>query len=236
MRIFVSYSNEDRKNVGSLKKSLENLGFEVFIAHDDINPRSEWQEEIIKNLQRCDVFIPYLSNDFKNSKWTDQETGIAFAGDKLIISLQVDVPPYGFIGKYQGLKICLNNYGRFDFDETAEKIANTIITDEKFKEGMKEFAINSLLNSGDFSEANARVKLLKYFEYTKEEINRICEGILKNNQVYAAYKAKNILREILEKYQKIIKPEIYSEITEALSQGLAYLPPHIREMLKRPES
>lgn len=232
VRIFISYSSEDRKTVGSLKESLEKLGFEVFIAHDDIKPRSEWQEEITRNLKRCDVFTPYLSKDFKNSKWTDQETGIAIAGGKLIISLQVDIPPYGFIGKYQSLKICRKNESGFDFDETAEKIANIIISDKKFKENMKEFAISALLSSGDFIEANTRVKLLKHFEYTDEEINRICEGVLNNSQIYGAFTAQSVLKNIVKKYRDVIKPEIYKEITEALSKGLEYLSPQIRKMLK----
>ncbi len=107
LRIFFSYSIDDKKIVGMLKKQLEFMGFEVFLAHDDIEPSAEWQDEIIKNLKSCDVFIPLLTKSFRESKFTDQETGIAVATDKFIISLQVDFPPYGFIGKKQGLKIKL---------------------------------------------------------------------------------------------------------------------------------
>ena len=48
--------------VGKLKNRLELIGFEVFIAHEDISPCIKWWEEIIKNLKRCDVFIPLLTN------------------------------------------------------------------------------------------------------------------------------------------------------------------------------
>lgn len=236
IRIFISYSDKDRKAVGLLKKCLEEIGFEVFIAHEDIKPRSEWQDEIMRNLNRCDIFMPFLSKHFETSKWGDQETGIAIASRKAILPLQVDIPPYGFIGKIQSLKIVRNSNGKFNFYETAEKIATTIITDEKFKENMKEFAINSLISSRSFEEANTRVKLLEYFDFTDEEINRICSDVLNNNQVYGAYTAQTVLRRIIDKYQNAIKPGIHKEITKALTEGWSYMPPHVREMLKKDES
>jgi hypothetical protein len=130
------YSNKDRKAVASLKRCLEGIGFEVFVAHEDMEPRTEWKNEILMNLQTSDVFVPFLPKHFRRSKWVDQETRIAFASSKLIVPLQVDILPYGFIGKYQALKICKASEGESDFDlnETASKITSAIANDGRFKE------------------------------------------------------------------------------------------------------
>lgn len=100
-RIFFSYSTDDKTIVGKLKEQLEFMGFEVFLAHDDIEPNIEWQYDIIKNIKGCDTFIPLLTKSFRESAWTDQEIGMAVATDKFIVALQVDFPPYGFLGKNQ---------------------------------------------------------------------------------------------------------------------------------------
>ncbi|HIH44794.1 MAG TPA: toll/interleukin-1 receptor domain-containing protein, partial [Candidatus Methanoperedenaceae archaeon] len=61
LRIFLSYSTNDKVIAGSLKTLLELMGFEVFLAHEDIEPSVEWQEEIKDNLDKCDIFIPLLT-------------------------------------------------------------------------------------------------------------------------------------------------------------------------------
>jgi hypothetical protein len=216
IRIFFSYSNEDKKAVGRLKELLERVGFEVFLAHEDIEPCSEWQTEILKYLKNCDVFIPFLSNNFKNSNWTDQETGIAISLDKFIVSLQVDLPPYGFAGRYQSLKVHKSKT-EIDFDKTTEEITKIIFNNEKFKGIMKEFVINSLINSRDYIEANTRASFLNYFnEFTNEEINRICGGTIENDQVYGAFRARRVLRYLIDRYKKFIDPEKYKKLKELL--------------------
>jgi len=55
-----------------------------------------------------------------------------------------------------------------------------------------------------FYEANARAPFLEYFdEFTNEDINRICEGVINNNQVYGAFVARRVLRRFVDKYKKL---------------------------------
>ncbi len=43
MEIFVSYLHLDKELAGKVKGSLKHYcGLEVFLAHEDINPSSEW--------------------------------------------------------------------------------------------------------------------------------------------------------------------------------------------------
>lgn len=207
LRIFFSYSSVDKEIVGALKKQLEFMGFEVFLAHDDIEPSVEWQEEIIKNLKSCVVFISLLTKSFKGSEWTDQETGMAIISDKFIIPLQVESPPYGFIGRIQSLQIKLSDirnedpkYVEDSFKYYAEKIAKVIIN--KFGENMKSFVINNFIRSKNFYQANARVKLLEYFpDYNPEQVSQIFSAAIDNKYNFKAYNAKKILTNIFKKYK-----------------------------------
>ena len=73
LRVFLSYSYVDRGMARDLKSELEPYGIEVFLAHEDILPSTEWQEEIVMSIKGCDVFIPILTASFSESSWTDQQ-------------------------------------------------------------------------------------------------------------------------------------------------------------------
>lgn len=211
LRIFFSYSTDDKKLVGMLKEYLEYMGFEIFLAHEDLAPCVEWQEEIKKNLNRCDIFIPFLTKSFKKSDWTDQEIGIAVAADKFIISLQVDFPPYGFIGKNQGLKVN-TNYLRNEDEKTirnhlkyiATKIFQTIRIRSIFgDEELKRFFIDRFISSKNYYEANARAKILEDFpDYTPDQLNQIFNATIDNERIYKGYTAKEVLMKFFKKYKE----------------------------------
>ncbi|KAB2946093.1 MAG: TIR domain protein [Candidatus Methanoperedens nitroreducens] len=209
-RIFFSYSTDDKTIVGKLKEQLEFMGFEVFLAHDDIEPNIEWQYDIIKNIKGCDTFIPLLTKSFRESAWTDQEIGMAVATDKFIVALQVDFPPYGFLGKNQGLRIKLSDIIKDNpenvkraFKYYAEKIAKVIIN--KFGENMKSFVINNFIRSKDFYQANARAKLLEFFpDYTAEQANQVLIATIDNTKIYYGYTAKIELTKFFKKYRGVL--------------------------------
>jgi hypothetical protein len=225
LRIFFSYSTDDKKIVGMLKEHLEFMGFEIFLAHEDLEPCVEWQDDIKKNLNRCDIFIPLLTESFKSSDWTDQETGIAIATDKFIIPLQVDFPPYGFIGKIQGLKVdtyYLRNEDvstvRDHLKNISTKIFQAIKTKSKFENDIKGFVIYKFVNSGSYNEANARAKLLEDFDdFAPEQVHQIFDATRSNAQIYVPITARRILKNFFEKYREYLKEEKYKEIIELLS-------------------
>src|SRR5258706_15187652 len=84
VQAFLSYSGKDRKLAGELKEGLEACGLSVFLAHEDIEPSVEWQTRILAELSTVDVFLPLLTSNFRESLWTDQESGVA-VGRRCII-------------------------------------------------------------------------------------------------------------------------------------------------------
>jgi len=208
LRVFLSYSHKDRELAGEIKEYIEDYRLEVFLAHEDIEPSREWQEEIIRSLKACDIFIPIVSENFKESKWCDQESGIAFAEDKYIIPINVSLVPYGFIGKYQALKLGES------ISDSCDKIIE-IIDSTMLNEQLTDCLIKSFIESESFSVANKRAQLLEKREpFTEDQINEIIRGFVINDQIRGGYKAEPIVKRMFEKYSEVIKPELKEKFEE----------------------
>jgi hypothetical protein len=125
-RLFLSHKSEAKKETSALKDRLRLFGVCGFVAHEDIHPTKEWQDEIENALVSMDGFVALMTKDFHDSEWTDQEVGFALARRVPIIAVRLGKNPYGFIGKFQGLsstwstcaedlvKILINNDRMFD--------------------------------------------------------------------------------------------------------------------------
>lgn len=216
LRIFFSYNTIDKKIMGKLKSYLEDMGFEVFLAHEDISPCEEWQDEIIKNLQRCDIFIPLLTDNFMKSEWTNQEIGVAINENKFIIPLQININPPGFLGKIQSLKI---NPDAIEVS-CARQIFGLIKNKSKFGKDMKNFIINQLENSGSFEDARARSKLLQDFKvFSKEELDRIINITISSRCVHDSFSAQRVLKRFFKKYKSDIEKEKYDKVINLLNKS-----------------
>lgn len=212
LRIFLSYSTEDKNLAGNIKKNLERYGLEVFLAHEDIEPSSEWQDEIVRNLKSCDIFMPIISKNFRNSDWTDQETGMAFIEGKVIIPLRTELVPYGFIGKYQALKLDLES-----IKDSCQRIIQTISKNDPLKEKLTDCIISSFVRSYSFSDANEKALMLKELkQFTEDQANEIIRGFIVNDQISGAYDAKPVVEEIFSNYTKFVKPLLKKKFKEII--------------------
>jgi hypothetical protein len=101
--LFLSHTAHHKQAVAEVKNHLQGYAVDGFVAHEDIEPMSEWVGEIEAALRRCDALAAFLTPEFPGSKWTDQETGFCFARGLLIVPIRLGVDPYGFIGRYQAI-------------------------------------------------------------------------------------------------------------------------------------
>ena len=226
LKIFMSYSSKDYELAKRIKDFLDDFGFDVFLAHTSIEPTLEWEEEIYKNLKNCDVFMPILTHNLKESNWADQESGIAYDRKKKILSLSVELVPYGFLGRFQALRYMPQT----DFDLQNEenlKIIKGLMKD--FPNKIKESLLFHLEKIYTYKSANNLFPLIKEIEktnpFTKKEINKLLEESSKNNQIYEAHEAVPYLKELIKKYEKEIEQPIKEKIINALGEVEA------REML-----
>lgn len=104
-RMFISHITSKKVQASSLKVALEDYGITSFVAHEDIKPSKEWLKEIERALNSMDCMSAMMYDNFHDSKWCDQEVGIALGRGITVIPLILDKDPYGFLGEYQGIKI-----------------------------------------------------------------------------------------------------------------------------------
>ena len=199
---FISYSSKEKVIGGKFKSCLENFcGYEAFIAHDDILGSTIWEDEIIKSLKNADFFMPLISKEFKESPFTDQETGIAVCLKKKIIPIKLsEINPYGFIEKYQALQY------KNDVNNLALTIAQIGLIYEP-KSSYHQKALNSIVyafcESMSFEVANATIQILcKCNDLSPNQLTQIVKAIKTNSQIENAY-GLNALKECLRKNYKI---------------------------------
>lgn len=209
IRVFISYNHDDKVIAGRLRSFLENCNLEVFLAHEDISPSLEWQNVILQNLESIDIFIPLLSNNFIQSKWTDQETGFALAKNKFIIPVSIDdTNPYGFIGKFQSLKLL-----KTEIYAAYRQVVETIFNNEKYAVRMTNLLINSYEKSSSFDAAGNKLSLLlKIKKMNQEQIDKIINAAIENSQIRYSFKGRTYLERLLNKHKKFVNRELFEKL------------------------
>lgn len=102
-RLFISHVSKDKLKATRLKECLAAYGIAGFVAHEDIHPTLEWQQEIERALRTMDGFIAVHTEGFSKSVWTQQEVGYALGRGVKIISFKMGEDPTGFISRQQAL-------------------------------------------------------------------------------------------------------------------------------------
>lgn len=71
IRVFISHRDTHKKLAHDLAEELEAFGCSGFVAHDTIEPDTEWQQEIEKGLATMEVMVALITDDFFESVWTN---------------------------------------------------------------------------------------------------------------------------------------------------------------------
>jgi hypothetical protein len=212
MKVFLSYSSLDKELAGQIKRALEDYGLEVFLAHEDIEPSTEWVDTILAELEACNVFVPILTANFDKSDWTDQETGIAIAHDKLIIPLKVTVDPHGFILRFQALKADIN-----EILPSCYKLAKVIASKPVLGGLFKDALIKRFGDSWSFDNATHNTELLLSFkDYTVSQVTEIIRHTIANKQINQSFRAQRKLSDFIHEYKDSINPELIQAFYEAI--------------------
>jgi hypothetical protein len=207
IRIFLSYSSIDKELAGRIKDELENYGLEVFLAHEDITPSKKWEEIILQKLDSTDIFIPIITQNFRNSLWTDQESGIAFAKNKFVVPISIENNnPYGFLGRYQASKFKVE-----DIQSSCKVVIELIRKDSRYKKAFIDSFIKKFASSSSFDEAGKKAKfLLELDDFSEEQINSIAQASYENGQVYESFDAVPALEVLFKKYP-YVKTELVNQ-------------------------
>ena len=175
-RVFLSHKAEVKKEAATLKDKLKLYGISCFVAHEDIHPTKEWQNEIENALHTMDSFVALLTEGFHDSLWTDQEVGFAFGRGVPIISVKLGKDPYGFIGKFQALSCT--------WETASTEISKIFIK----KEPMLNAYIKAVQNCQGYDNGNQLSELLPFIDrLSGNQIEKLISAFNKNSQVRDSY-------------------------------------------------
>ena len=149
-KAFISHTAVEKHNAKRLRDTLKQYNISCFVAHEDIEPTKEWEEEILKALSTMDFFISLhtqgsredkkVKKGFSESVWCQQEVGFAVARNVKIISIRFTEDPQGFIGRFQAL-----SRGEKKAEVVAEEILELLKTDHR-TQGLYKEKIESLIS------------------------------------------------------------------------------------------
>lgn len=147
-KLFLSHISSFKKTTSQLQAALRTYGVSAFVAHVDIEPTREWQDEIEAGLYSMDALAAILMPGFKDSNWTDQEVGIAIGRGVLVIPVMRGSTPHGFISKYQGLYAEGKSVG-----SVAESIFKILLASPKTRTRMLSCLIETTVRASSEEEA-----------------------------------------------------------------------------------
>ena len=178
-RLFVSHLAEHRLFAAALQDKLLRLGVSSFVAHNDIEPTREWQDEIEAALATCDGMLVLLHPGFHESKWTDQEIGYAMGRQVLIVAARFGTDPYGFIGRFQGMN------GNGKTDRTLARELFDILRQHETTRARTAEAVGALFCQSDsFAEAKDNMKLLEETTHWSASLSdRVRSASTSNRQI-----------------------------------------------------
>jgi hypothetical protein len=184
IRLFVSHRDIHKAAARSLGDALGGFGISAFVAHDTIEPMTTWQNEIVKGLETMEIMLAFVTNDFHESVWTNQEIGYALGRNVPIISLKVEQKdPGGFIGNVQALR------GRLESPiASVSDIYKLICQKLGTKKRLQQALVLAFIQSPDFSEAKARFDRLAAAveSLSDDEVAQITSGFKINDQLHNA--------------------------------------------------
>lgn len=102
--VFLSHRAAYRRQVTQVREHLESQGLRCFVAHEDVNPSTIWQNEILNALNTMDVFVGFVTKDFHGGGWPDQEVGYACQRGVPRVLVKVEgTDPIGMVAREQAL-------------------------------------------------------------------------------------------------------------------------------------
>jgi TIR domain len=197
-RLFISHTSANKDAAHNLKNSLTKYQIVSFVAHDDIEPTKEWQAEIERALRTADALSAIITPDFLESKWCDQEVGIAFGRGKLVIPVRKGADPHGFLGKYQGLQT-----KGMVVPDVAEALFDILLGHTLTAQRMSDALVERLAASSSFENAREAMTMLERLpNLNSSQVAKLVASIDANKQVRDAIRVPERIRKLVEKVGK----------------------------------
>jgi hypothetical protein len=213
MLAFMSYQTEDKEIAARVAGILAQFDCTAFMAHEHIEVSQEWPSEILKQLERADLFVPILSANYYSSIWCKQESGIAAFRRITIIPLSTDgAIPQGFLAHIQSTKI----------EPTAPTLRDLLPGLAKHDVALVIDKLVAIIGkSVNYRSAEANFELILPYigRAQRQQVVDLLTVSTANDQVcHASLCAKKYLPPLLKSHGKFMKSETREKLEKVLAQ------------------
>ncbi len=194
VRAFLSHISVQHGFVSEVNDELGQVGIDGFVAHVNIEPDAEWQEEIEHALLSCDVLVGLLHPGFSISYWTQQEVGWALGRGIPLQMIRLGEDPVGFRAKKQA---------RSPRTPTPWSVASSIAvglsTHPTFGPTVVARLVRSLAEASNYyAGRHAAERLEEIGKLTDPVLDAISDAYLKNDQLYPHHIGSAAIERILK--------------------------------------
>ena len=199
-RLFMSHLAKHQAVAGEIQNELLKFGVSSFVAHTDIQPTLEWQDEIETALATCDGMLVLLHPKLHQSKWADQEIGYAMGRKLLIVAARFGADPYGFIGRFQAM-----DGSRKTAEDLAEEMFDILCRHRQTRKRISEAVVRRFNHSDSFARAKANMALLEKLTYWNSSLSAQARSALKSNsQIRSAWDVPRCLERFISRMEKTL--------------------------------
>jgi hypothetical protein len=196
-RLFISHLAEFRVNAAELQEHLTALGVSAFVAHNDIAPTTEWQNEIETALATADALLALLHPGFHASKWTDQEVGYAMGRNLPVFSVRLGEDPYGFIGRFQAFQGNSKPAAAL-----AQEVFDVLVKHKQTRRQMAEALLQRVEDSDTFAQAKANVAHLEKATYWQSSFaQRLLLAVKSNGQLNGSWGVPERIAQLVKAHE-----------------------------------
>lgn len=223
-RVFISHRDAHKAEARELSEALEDYGMSCFVAHDTIQPMSEWRAEIMKGLQTMEVMLIFLTDDFAESMWCHQEVGFALGKGVPIISLKLGhVDPPGFISHVQAQRGRIENPCKAAAD--LFPLIGKVLSQQ---ERLQDVLIATFVASPSWTDARDRFDRMakQVTKLTGTQVDTIIAAFKANNQLHGSIYLNNKNCRLLKFLERTTERQfkIDGKVIRELNQDDDHLP------------
>ena len=197
LKVFISHLTTEREQAANLQEGLRRYGLSGFVAHNDINPTTEWQVEIETALTTCDMLVALIHPGFVHSKWCDQEIGYALGRGIPVFAVRCGADPHGFVSRFQAF----NGIGKTPIQISLE-LFKAAIDHKKLQDKMADIVVDLFINSNSFSAAKERIGYVERLNtWDKSYSNRLAKALKINSQISGSWGVPSQVDALLKKWK-----------------------------------
>lgn len=142
--------------------------------------------------------LAVLTDDFGDSRWTDQEVGFAFGADKLVIPLALrQEPPHGLIARFQAVP------GRNEGATViARRLIEALFNNPITKDRVTKSLLAAFIGSESYAQSNNLIGYIERIELDDTIVDRLRNALEINSQIYGATRARRRLQVLIQDYEE----------------------------------